>query len=90
MRGAWPTGSAIIRSLMVLVRLEEGDLAGARGLAADVLRAVAGPLHGMLEDANWLWAVMLLAQADGRNQGAAASPAELAVTTLDHLALTAH
>jgi hypothetical protein len=96
---------------------------------------VAGPLHGMPEDAHWLWAVMLLAQADGQDQvalrllgaigasdrrgdrwaeplrrryeptadrllertdpavaaalmaqGAAASPAELAVTTLEHIA----
>jgi predicted ATPase len=125
----------VVRSLMLLVLFEAGDLAGARRLAADVLRMVAGPLHGMPEDAHWLWAVMLLAQADGQDQvalrllgaigasdrrgdrwaeplrrryeptadrllertdpavaaalmaqGAAASPAELAVTTLEHIA----
>ena len=124
----------VVRSLILLVLFEAGDLAGARRLAAEVLRMVAGPLHGMPEDAHWLWAVMLLAQADGQDQvalrllgaigasdrrgdrwagplrrryqptadrllertdpavaallmaqGAAASPAELAVTTLEHL-----
>jgi predicted ATPase len=125
----------VVRSLMLLVLFEAGDLAGARRLAADVLRMVAGPLHGMPEDAGWLWAAMLLAQAGGQDhvalrllgaigasdrrgdrwaeplrrryqpaadrllertdpvvaaalmaQGAAASPAGLAATTLKHIA----
>jgi hypothetical protein len=125
----------VVRSLMLLVLFEAGDLAGARRLAAEVLRMVAGPLHGMPEDADWLWAVMLLAQAGGQDQialrllgaigasdrrgdrwaeplrrryqpaadrllartdpavaaalmahGAAASPAELAEMTLEHIA----
>jgi len=124
----------VVHSYMLLVLVEQDDLAGARRLAADVLRTISGPLHGMPEISDWLWAVMLLAQADGQDQvalrllgaigawdrnghrwaepfrlryqpavdrllertdpaaaaalmaqGAAASPAELAVTTLEHL-----
>jgi predicted ATPase len=124
----------VVHSYMLLVLVEQDDLVGARRLAADVLRTISGPLHGMPEISDWLWAVMLLAQADGKDQvalrllgaigawdrnghrwaepfrlryqpavdrllertdpaaaaalmaqGAAASPAELAVTTLEHL-----
>jgi len=126
----------VVRSLMLLVRLDAGDLPGARRLAADVLRTVVGLLHGMPEETSWLWAVMLLAQAEGQDQvalrllgaigawdrrgarwaeplrlryqpaadrllertdpvvaaalmaqGAAASPAELAATALEHIGI---
>ena len=58
----------VVRSLMLLVRLDAGDLPGARRLAGDVLRTVVGLLHGMPEETSWLWAVMLLAQAEGQDQ----------------------
>jgi len=61
---------AVCRSALVLVLLERGDLTGARAVAAEVLAIVAGPLRGMPEDAGWLWAAMLLAEAEGRDQAA--------------------
>jgi hypothetical protein len=61
---------AVCRSVLVLVLLERGDLTGAGAVAAEVLAIVAGPLRGMPEDAGWLWAAMLLAEAEGRDQAA--------------------
>jgi predicted ATPase len=58
----------VVRGLMLLPLVEAGDLASARKLAADVLRVVVGPLRGMPEEVTWLWAVMLLAQADGQDR----------------------
>jgi predicted ATPase/DNA-binding XRE family transcriptional regulator len=58
----------VTRSLMVVVLLEAGDLAGARALAVSVLAVIAGPLNGMPELVDWVWAMLLLAEADGQDQ----------------------
>jgi|SRR5215469_846302 len=58
------------RGSQCFLRLEAGNLAQARSIWADVQAAVAGPLHGMNEEAGWLWAAMLVADAHGQDQTA--------------------
>jgi hypothetical protein len=58
------------RGSQCFLRLEAGDLAEARNMWAEIQAAVAGPLHGMNEEAGWLWAAMLVADAHGQDQTA--------------------
>jgi len=58
------------RGCLCMIRLETGDLDEARDIWAEVRAAVAGPLQGMQEEAGWLWAAMLLAEAYGQQQAA--------------------
>jgi predicted ATPase len=55
---------------LCLIRLETGDLDEAGEIWAEVRTLVAGPLQGMHEEAGWLWAAMLMAEAHGRRQAA--------------------
>ena len=52
------------------LRLEAGDLAEAGRIWTQIQAVVAGPLRGMNEEAGWLWAAMLVADAHGQNQTA--------------------
>jgi hypothetical protein len=58
------------RGSQCFLRLEAGDLTEARSRWAEVQAAVAGPLHGMNEEAGWLWAAMLVADAHGQEHTA--------------------
>jgi hypothetical protein len=58
------------RGSQCFLRLEAGNLTEAGSMWAEVQSAVAGPLHGMNEEAGWLWAAMLVADAHGQNQTA--------------------
>ena len=58
------------RGCLCLLRLETGDLAGARAIWAEAQAVVAGPLQGMREEAGWLWVAMLLAEAHGQQDAA--------------------
>jgi hypothetical protein len=58
------------RGSQCFLRLEAGNLAEARSIWADIQAAVAGPLHGMNEEAGWLWAAMLVADAHGQDHTA--------------------
>jgi hypothetical protein len=58
------------RGSQCFLQLEAGNLAGASGIWAEVRAAVAGPLHGMNEEAGWLWAAMLVADAHGQDHTA--------------------
>jgi len=55
---------------LLLLTLEWGDLEGARALASENLGMVVERLHGMREEAGWLWTGMLLAEAEGRERAA--------------------
>jgi len=58
------------RGSQCFLRLEAGNLAEAGRIWAEIQAAVAGPLHGMNEEAGWLWAAMLVADAHGQDQTA--------------------
>jgi predicted ATPase len=55
---------------LCLIRLETGDVAEAGEIWAEVRTLVTGPLQGMQEEAGWLWAAMLMADAHGRRRAA--------------------
>jgi hypothetical protein len=50
--------------------MEAGNVAEAMSIWAEVQAAVAGPLRGMNEEAGWLWAAMLIADAHGQDRTA--------------------
>jgi predicted ATPase/DNA-binding XRE family transcriptional regulator len=52
------------------VALEGGDIVAARAIVAELLPVVTERLSGMREDPGWIWAGMLLAEAEGRDQAA--------------------
>jgi hypothetical protein len=58
------------RGSQCFLQLEAGNLAEAGSTWAEVRAAVAGPLRGMNEEAGWLWAAMLVADAHGQEQTA--------------------
>ena len=58
------------RGSQCFLRLEAGNLAEAGRIWAEIKAAVAGPLHGMNEEAGWLWAAMLVADAHGQDKTA--------------------
>jgi len=60
----------VCRGCLCLLRLETGDLAGAKAIWAGAQATVAGQLQGMQEEAGWLWVAMLLAEAYGQQEAA--------------------
>jgi non-specific serine/threonine protein kinase len=58
------------RGCLCMLRVETGDLDEAMRIWAEVRASVTGPLQGMHEEAGWLWAAMLLAEAHGQQEAA--------------------
>jgi hypothetical protein len=52
------------------VALEAGDVASARHRFAEAAPLIVGPLHGVPADPGWLWAGLVLAEAEGRDRAA--------------------